>query len=86
VSIRRKALALAPEQAILQRELGITLMQHFRQTEHQPSLLEAAMLIVELRKRDALEAQYFELAEQLAPIAAQVEQQMRETEAEDSEG
>ncbi len=70
IALRRRVLELAPDQAVLIRGLGIALFQHYELTEHQPSLSEAATLLVELRQRDALEARYHELADQLAPYAA----------------
>ncbi|MCA8962198.1 MAG: tetratricopeptide repeat protein, partial [Planctomycetes bacterium] len=65
VALRRRALSLQPEAAVLGRELAISLFQHARLTNNAQSLFESAALLRELRARGSLEAQYFDLADQL---------------------
>ena len=69
IELRRAVLAMAPDQAILQRELAIALTQRAQFGEHPESLAEAAVLLKGLHDRGALEAQYHQLAERLAPLA-----------------
>jgi tetratricopeptide (TPR) repeat protein len=69
-TIRREVLAREPANALLQRELAICLLQLGRATRETGAFEEGARILVELRRRDALDAQYHALADQLAPLLA----------------
>lgn len=65
VQIRRRVLGLDPDSAVLQRELALTLLQHGRATQTIEAFNEGANLLVDLRRRGALEAWYWPLADTL---------------------
>jgi len=68
VQIRRAVLVLAPDDAMLKRELATVLLQYSQAASDTGPLVEAATILVELRRSDTLEAEYHGLADQLTPL------------------
>lgn len=65
VQIRRRVLALDPDSAVLQTELAMTLLQHGQVTQTIETFNEGANLLVDLRRRGALDARYWPAADNL---------------------
>jgi tetratricopeptide (TPR) repeat protein len=68
VAIRRVVLARDPAQAILVRELAIALLQLGQATQNVAAFGEGAVALLTLRRQGRLEAQYWALADELAPM------------------